>query len=118
MSSPISVSLVVEDSLSEAVLQTILRQSKRPCSVGTCLGKKGAGFIRQRLSGFNKAAKWSPYIVLTDLDNAECPAVLFRSWLPETKSPYLIFRVAVREVEAWLLADRGAIAKFLVSKKD
>ncbi len=28
-------------------------------------------------------------------------------------APYMCFRVAVREVEAWLLADREQIARFL-----
>jgi len=34
-------------------------------------------------------------------------------WLPYPKHPNLLFRVAVREVEAWLLAHRDAFAKFL-----
>lgn len=111
MSGLIWVNLVVEDSLSEAVVQAILRQT--PYRAGVCLGKKGAGFIKQRISGFNKAARLSPYIVLTDLDNAECPATLIRSWLPEARSPYLVFRIAVKEIEAWVLADRKMFANFL-----
>ncbi|WP_197673209.1 hypothetical protein [Leptolyngbya sp. O-77] len=37
----------------------------------------------------------------------------FRDWLPCPKHPNLIFRVAVVEVEAWLLAHREAFAEFL-----
>lgn len=112
MSGPVWVNLVVEDSLSEAVVLTILRQCKMPYLPGFCFGKKGAGFIKQRLAGFNQAARRLPYIVLTDLDSAECPATLVRSWLPEERSPYLIFRIAVREVEAWVLADTKVFADF------
>lgn len=111
MSGPVWINIVVEDSLSEAVVQTILRQT--PYRAGVCLGKRGAGFIKQRIGGLNKAARWSPYIVLTDLDNGECPATLIQSWLPERRSPYLVFRVAVREIEAWVLADTKTFADFL-----
>jgi hypothetical protein len=54
-----------------------------------------------------------PYLVLTDLDQYECPLTIISHWLDTPKHPNLIFRVAVREVEAWLLADREAFAAFL-----
>ena len=54
-----------------------------------------------------------PYLILTDLDYNECAPTLIKEWLPETKNPNLIFRIAVREVESWVLADRLGFAKFL-----
>jgi len=36
-----------------------------------------------------------------------------KKWLPYPKHPNLLFRVAVKEVEAWLLAHRAAFATFL-----
>lgn len=54
-----------------------------------------------------------PYLILTDLDNKECAPTMIQEWLPETKNPNLIFRIAVREVESWVLADRPGFAKFL-----
>ena len=48
-----------------------------------------------------------------DLDSDyECAPLLRSAWLPEPTSG-LCFRVAVREVEAWLIADVGPIAGFL-----
>jgi hypothetical protein len=37
---------------------------------------------------------------------------LIVEWLPVPKHPNLLFRIAVREVEAWVLADRIAFGKF------
>jgi hypothetical protein len=110
--------LVVEDDLSEAVLKEILKQSQRPFSVGSCLKGRGYGYIKKNLPGINQAAKGSPYLVLTDLDRNKCPLDLRSQWLSPPKHPNLIFRVAVREVEAWLLAHRQAFAQFLGISKD
>ena len=52
-------------------------------------------------------------MVLTDLDDGPCPSDLIGGWLTSPRHPNLILRVAVREVEAWLLADAGNLAKFL-----
>ncbi|MFM6077048.1 MAG: DUF4276 family protein, partial [Dolichospermum sp.] len=109
----IPINLAVEDPLIEAVLRTILHQSNRRYIVGNCYFKHGFGYLKKNIKGFNNAAKGTPYIVLTDLDRAECPQELIQEWLPYTKHPNLLFRIAVREVEAWLLADSKNFAKFL-----
>jgi len=108
----IPINLVFEDVLSEAVLKQMLKQSQRPFLVGDCL-KRGNDQIQKKISGFNNAAKGMPYLVLTDLDNADCPLVILSEWLTQPKHPNLLFRIAVKEVEAWLLAHREAFAKFL-----
>ena len=65
------------------------------------------------INGYNNAGRHRPWIVLVDLDqDADCAPNLCRSWIPQ-KSPKLCFRVAVRQVEAWLLSDRESIARFL-----
>lgn len=109
----IPINLAVEDILSEAVLREMLKQSQRPFSIGRCLNGKGYGYIKRNISGFNHAAKGMPYLILTDLDQEECPLSLILKWLPQPKHPNLIFRVAVKEVEAWLLAHREAFANFI-----
>ncbi len=109
----IPINLVFEDVLSEAVLKQMLKQSQRPFLVGDCFNERGYGQIQKKISGFNNAAKGMPYLVLTDLDNAECPLVILSEWLTQPKHPNLLFRIAVKEVEAWLLAHREAFAKFL-----
>jgi hypothetical protein len=69
--------------------------------------------LRAGINGYNNAGRHRPWIVLVDLDqDADCAPNLCRSWISK-KSPKLCFRVAVREVEAWLLSDRESIARFL-----
>jgi len=108
----IPINLAIEDDLSEAVLLRLLRESTR-YATGASYGRSGFGYLRSTITGWNRAAKGMPFIVLTDLDHHECPPALKRDWLPEPQSPNLMLRIAVREVEAWLLADRGNLAQFL-----
>ena len=91
----------------------MLEQTRRPYEVWSCLGSRGKDYIRDRISGFNGAARGMPYLVLADLDDIECAPLLVRAWLPGRPHPNLVFRIAVREVEAWVLAHRGAFARFL-----
>ncbi len=118
MTNLIPINLAVEDSLSEAVVRKILLKSSRPYSVGICYRKGGFGYLKKKICGFNNVAKGTPFFVLTDLDNSECPATLLGEWLPVPKHPNLLFRIAVREVESWLLADQDALSKFLGIKKE
>ena len=49
-------------------------------------------------------------MVLTDLDRVACPSLLLKDWCGATPlPPNLLIRVAVREVESWLLADHDAM---------
>jgi len=109
----IPINLVVEDSLSEAVLRKLLEVSGKRFAVGACYGHGGFGYIKSRIMGFNNAAKGTPFLVLTDLDKSDCPPVLINEWFSGQKNHNLIFRIAVREVESWLLADRNGFAKFI-----
>ncbi|NUM36957.1 MAG: DUF4276 family protein [Candidatus Brocadiae bacterium] len=108
----IYINLAVEDALSEAVLRKILKSSGKEYAVGKCFGKEGFGYLKRQIAAFNHAAKITPFLVLTDLDRTECPPLLRRDWLSFPKHPNLIFRIAVREVEAWLLAHRKGFSKF------
>lgn len=107
------INLGYEDELSERVLKTLLSRSGRAYVVGTCYTGGGFGYLKSRISGFNNAAKGTPFLILTDLDTADCAPSLMREWLPTPKHPHLLLRVAVREVEAWLIADREQMARFL-----
>ena len=113
MTLPIPLNLAVEDDLSEAVLRETLRQSGRGYFVGSCFSGRGFGYLKKTIRGFNKAARGTPFLVLTDLNRTECPPMLIEQWLPTPKHHNLLFRVAVREVEAWILADGIAFATFL-----
>lgn len=109
---PIPVNLATEDELSEAVLIRLLTFVGR-YAIGTPYRRGGYGYLRRTIHGWNQAAGGVPFIVLTDLDRCECPAALKGDWLKKPLHPNLLFRVAVREVEAWLLADAANLAAFL-----
>jgi hypothetical protein len=54
-----------------------------------------------------------PVLLMTDLDHVECAPVLIDDWCGRHPLPKnMLFRVAVREVEAWLLADREGFSKY------
>ncbi len=107
------VDIAVEDSLSDAVLRATIRQTRDDVVVRHSYAKGGFGYLRRTIRGFNNAAKAASYVVLADLDQMECPPRLIAEWLQCPKHPNLLFRVAVREVESWVLAHREAFAEWL-----
>ncbi len=112
MTNIIPINLAVEDALSEAVARKMLTASGQNYIVGSCYMKYGKSYLQRLIKGLNDAAKGTPFLVLTDLDSEECAPLLIRSWLPIPVHPNLLFRVAVREVEAWVLADATALAEY------
>jgi hypothetical protein len=111
--SMIPVNLAVEDDLSEAVLRRLLKHTGREYAVGTVYGRSGYGYLRSSIAGWNKAARGVPFVILTDLDRHPCPAALIGDWIPHHQHTNLLLRVAVREVESWVLADPANLAAFL-----
>ena len=118
MSNVISITLAVEGRLSEIVLLTILCQSGRPYHVTSCIGLSGFGYLRKNIKELNYAARIMPILVLTDLDRAECAPILRWDWLNVSPHQNLLFRVAVREVESWVMAHRTAFAALLGIRTD
>lgn len=107
----IIISATVEGPVDEAVVRRLI--AVEGASLARTYGKKGKSHIRKVLQGYNQAARFSPWVVLVDLDrDADCAPPLRAEWLP-TPSSLMCFRIAVREVEAWLLGDRERIAEFL-----
>lgn len=100
----------VEGDLDEAVVLRVLADFGLQCE--TVYGKHGKDHLRKSVRGFNDAAKYGAWFVLVDLDREECAPRLVSDWLPRRRSR-LILRVAVPQVESWLLAHRSAIAGFL-----
>jgi hypothetical protein len=112
--SSIPVHLAVEDDLSEAVIRKLLLDTGRTYAIGGVFGRGGYGYLRSRAKNWNAAAAaGTPILLLTDLDQHPCPSALIDDWLEAEPHPNLIFRVAVREVESWVLADRQGFADFL-----
>ncbi|WP_145784188.1 hypothetical protein [Streptomyces sp. CNQ-509] len=82
-------------------------------SVQMFQGGKGKNDLLKKLPAYNKAAQHIPWFVLVDMDSVDgCVAEEKAKWLP-IPSEYMVFRIAVTELESWLLADREAMAEFL-----
>lgn len=102
--------IVVEDRLSENILRKVVQYCGN--SVGHCYKKNGCSYIDGKIRAFNSASKYSPYIVLRDLDNYSCAPALVKA-LINNKNNNLILRIAVREAESWLLADKENFSNYL-----
>jgi hypothetical protein len=76
-------------------------------------GKSGKEQLLNLLPRYNQAARFMPWVVVVDLDrDAECAPDFVVEKLAEP-TRWMCFRVAVRAIEAWLLADREHLANFL-----
>lgn len=108
------VSIFCEGILDEAVLRRIISE-KTNMEVGVAVSKKGKSYIKQKSPSLNKSALGSPIIALADLDQpTPCLASLIATWLEgNPRSSNFLLRFAVLQIEAWLLADRKNISKFL-----
>lgn len=99
----------VEGPSDEAMLRRIVDFAGG--ELGQIYGRNGKRQVLLNLKGYNHAARFSPWIVLVDLDRDYCPVVAKQNWLPEP-APMMCFRIAVRELEAWLLADAERFSSF------
>ncbi len=106
------VNLLVEGFVDEAVARRLLCTSGH--DPGTTFGKKGWTYIQKKAGAFDLACGSSALLTLVDFMDTklECPVAVVQEWLPRRRQMH-VFRVVVREIESWILADRVAIASFL-----
>ncbi len=107
----VPVSFAVEGIVDQAVVLKLFEASG--VISGTPYVCDGIGNLRQRLDGFNAGARYSPWFVLCDLDRHECVPELRHRLFGTPQTEGMELRVAVRAVEAWLMADRQLFATFL-----
>lgn len=81
---------------------------------GTVYGRRGVGYIKTKLSGFNRSARGIRYLAMVDLMDTRiaCSPDVVRTWLPHPETG-MLFRVVEREIESWLMADVDSMAVFL-----
>ncbi len=102
----------VEGDVDEAILTRLTGDAGLDIDPSRVHGRKGTADLVRRLPGFNEAARRTTWIVLIDLDDdASCAPPARRNWILQPSSG-MELRIAVREVEAWLLADRERFASF------
>jgi hypothetical protein len=105
------VSGAVEGDLDEAVLHRVVHEAG--LTLANVYGRQGKASLLRAICGYNAAARHACWVVLVDLDrDCECAPPCARRWLPDP-APYMCFRLVVRSIEAWLLADSERIADFL-----
>lgn len=81
-------------------------------TMGSAYSASGKGNLDKSLVAYNSAAKHAPWLVLRDLDtDAGCAPTLVETLLPAA-SRLMVFRIAVRASEAWLMADRERFATY------
>ena len=107
-----NVILAVEDRLSDAVATKILETFG--VKIVKRIGFQGKSDLERKTPELNRAANGIMVFMLTDLDSPrECPSELIRSWVRGNLNPRFFLRVAVMEVESWVMADRIGFAAFL-----
>lgn len=117
MPGPVYVSGAVEGPSDEAVLRRVIEHFG--AEVHRVQVQHGKSNLRQRVAGYNNAARRSPWLVLVDLNGEyPCPGRLVSEWLP-APAQYMRLRAAVRRIEAWLMADAERFAQFFgVRRRD
>jgi Domain of unknown function (DUF4276) len=111
------ISLATEDQLSEAVGLRLLSETEPLLEPYQLLRRDGFGYLRSRMDSWCQLARDQALFLLTDLDRKVCPKELIDDWFRDRACPpNFLFRVAVREVEAWLLADHLGMRTLIGSK--
>ena len=114
----ILVHSATEDELSESVACKIIENYVPDATVGLKLRKGGSGYLKSSLHKFCQMAEREAVLMLVDLDRVTYAPSLIDNWFGgKAMPPKLFFRVAVREIESWLLADRPGLANFFEISK-
>ena len=107
------IDTLVEGITDEAVARKLIEYTSH--SFGTGYGKHGKDYLKKKLFGFNERTRYgNPILALVDLMDTGlwCAPEVVTVWLPD-RFPRMLFRVVVRELESWLLADTKGIADYL-----
>jgi len=111
-----SIFLATEDELSEQVGFCLAEDVGLSVTPPPFRGR-GFGALRKKIAGFCEMARRQPVLLITDLDQRSCAPALITDWMGKRRRPDdLVFRVAVREVESWLLADHEGMRELLGTK--
>lgn len=110
------IAIATEDQLSEAIALRLISEISTPHFIQHRLGKSGNGYLRSRMGSWHQMAQQQVMLVLTDLDRANCLVEFRDQWLAGAPPTNLLFRIAVREVESWVLADHVAMRALIGAK--
>lgn len=106
------VAYAVEGPADEAVAESLIRSvGLTPRRIFTAGGKSR---LDAKLPGYNRSGFHRAWLVLRDLDHDDdlhCVAEVAAGLLREPVAPKMAFRLVVRSVESWLLADRQGFSE-------
>jgi len=105
------LSLAVEGVHDQVVASRLCRLTRHEVSASYVT--RGKARLDQRLLGYNAAAAYTAWFVLRDLDrDARCAPEL-KARLLDSVAEKMCFRIPVRSLEAWLMADRKGLAGYM-----
>jgi len=111
------IAIATEDVLTEVVCERVA--SELGLSIFLRLRRGGSGYLKSRIGSFIEMARQYPVVVVTDLDDVSCAPRLVRDWTHRHNLPERFFlRVAVREVESWIMSDYESFGRFINTKID
>lgn len=110
------IAIATEDQLSEAIALRLIADIPTPHVVQLKLGKTGNGYLKSKMNSWYQMAQHQVMLVLTDLDRANCLVEFRDQWLVTAPPKNLLLRIAVREVESWVLADHIAMRTLIGGK--
>lgn len=110
------IAIATEDQLSEAIALRLISEIQTPHFIQHKLGRTGNGYLRSKMENWYRMAQHQVMLVVTDLDRANCLVEFRDQWLATEPPANLVFRVAVREMESWVLADHIAMRELIGAK--
>jgi hypothetical protein len=110
------IAIATEDQLSETIALRLISEISTPHYITFKLGKGGNGYLRSKMNSWYQMAQQQIVAVLTDLDQANCLVEFRDEWLVAEPPKNLLLRIAVREVESWVLADHVAMRTLIGAK--
>ncbi|MBH1364776.1 hypothetical protein I5T79_10825 [Stenotrophomonas maltophilia] len=104
-----------EDGLIEAILRRVLVDLNYDMDAVIAICAGGRSKLQAKIPALIRSASGGlPVIICTDLDSTPCIVRMKNDWFPQGVPRNIVFSVATREADAWILADPG-ISKYLAS---
>jgi hypothetical protein len=118
------ITIVPEGTLDDDVIRRLLawagceadiRSLRERTVPGRDTRASGRDTIRLNIDRYHSASAHVPFLILVDLDMSyDCPPSLLDDWaVRQNPAAMFLFRVAVRAVESWLLADARGLGAYL-----
>ncbi|MDR2148931.1 MAG: hypothetical protein LBE91_21020 [Tannerella sp.] len=107
------VLLIVEDILQEITMRKLLAVYRNDITIVSVSGNCGNSYIKNNVRTFNEASRYLPHLILTDLDRKICAPLLKQEWINFEIHKNMLFRIAEKEIDAWILSDREGFARWM-----